>query len=126
MNHSGTMRTPAFGIVPPQDAIVVTIEKPLGDHEQPVVITRQPTHLHIARTYRTKIILQNDSDHPVPYILVVAPRRLVSLGLLPWKRFFGLLQDPDNRPALIQRAAQTIMQAIYAANAPRIKTGDEQ
>lgn len=125
MNHSGTMRTPAFGIVPAKDAIVVTIEKPLEDHEQPVVITRQPSRLYIARTYRTKIVLQNDSDHPVGYMMIVVPQKLVALGKLPWQQLYAVLQKPEGRQALLQRLMQKLVNAAASANAPRMTPGDE-
>ena len=123
MNHSGTMRTPAIGLVPARDAVVVTIEKPLEDTEQPVVITKQPSQLRISATYRTKIILQNDSDQAIPYLMVVVPRKLIALGQLPWQQLYAVLQNPQRRDAMLQYAMQKLVNAI--ATIPRIKTRGE-
>lgn len=126
MNHLGTMRTPAVGVVPAHGTVVVTVEKPLDDHEQPVVITPQTFAVHVTATYRTKIILQNDTNRPAPYVLVIVPRRLIAMGLLPWRQLYALLQQPDKRSALFQRAARALVAALANVRTPpTIEPGDE-
>jgi hypothetical protein len=114
---------PAFGIVPAHDSIVITIEKPIQDHEQPVLVAQPPTMLRLAAVYRTKIIVENNSDHPIGYMMVIAPRRLVTLGRLPWQQLYRVLKNPQDRQTFIQQLMQRLMK--MSATTRHIDQGEE-
>lgn len=97
MNRSSTMRTPAVGVVPPYDEVLVTIEKPLARDEIPVVFSRDPAGIIVHSVRPTSAVVENKTGRPAFYCLVVVPRKFVHMIAIPWK---DMLKKADRKSIL--------------------------
>jgi hypothetical protein len=93
INKSKAWRTPAFGIVPAKSYITVSFEIPIDlVKEEPIVLTVKKYGTVAIRNIQPKAVsIENTSNRPVPYVLVVASKMALSLPKMKWRDRLQLL-----------------------------------
>ena len=115
MNRSTTVRTPAFGVAAPGHPVQVFIEKPLEEHEIPVVLTRRPSAVIVREVKPTSVVIENRTSGPVVYVLVVVPRSLARLSVVPWQEIVKYLASKQGAKLVLRKIGELIIDRLGAA-----------
>lgn len=99
-------RRPIAGLLEPGQVLVLVIDPPLSDHEQPVAFTPNAGDVLLREATRDRVTIVNTTDRIVAYLLTTAPKLLVKAATIPWKRVVTDLRQAVRNSGLLERFAQ--------------------
>jgi len=76
------------GLLGPHQVVTLTINPPLGDHEQPVLVTPKAGDVLIQEAGLDSVIIANQTDRSAAFVVTAAPRVLVRAAAVPWGQVF--------------------------------------
>jgi hypothetical protein len=93
INKSKAWRSPAFGVVPAKSFVTVSIEIPIDlAKEEPLILTvKKYGTVTIRNIHPTSVSIENTSNRPVPYLLVIVSKMALSLPKMKWRDRLQLL-----------------------------------
>lgn len=74
------------GLLGPRQTVTLTIDPPLSDTEQPVLITPKAGDVLIQSAQVDQVIVANQTDRIAAFGVTIVPRLLVQAAVIPWKR----------------------------------------
>lgn len=99
-------RLPIVGVLAPRQSVVLAIKPAMTADEQPTLFTPRVESLRIQEAHLDHVVAVNHADEPVPFALVVVPKKIVKLAGLPWRELFTDLQQAAREGRMIDRLAQ--------------------
>lgn len=102
------VRRSTGGLLDPGQSIVIPIDPPLRDFEQPVVITPNAGDVLLQDASLTHATVANQTDRIVAYAFTVAPRLLVKAATVPWGRVVRDLGQAVKNSGLLERFSRLI------------------
>jgi len=72
------------GLLGPRQVVTLTIDPPLADHEQPVLITPKAGDVLIQEAGVDYVVIANQTDRISAFGLTVLPRVVVRAAAVPW------------------------------------------
>jgi hypothetical protein len=81
-------RSPAVGIIPANSAITVRLQVPMDvNTESPLVLTlNAKAILHLREVQANLVMIDNQSNKAVPYLMVIVPRHALALKDMGWRQ----------------------------------------
>lgn len=102
---------PSYGVLQPQQVLVVGVTPAIGAQEQPVLLSAENRAV-IMKTDPDWVEIRNSSDAVAPFLLIVVPSAMVRAAHHPWSDVVqGLatsLQSDDGRRRLLRSLAAMI------------------
>lgn len=98
-------RRPTAGLLEPHQTIVLPIDPPLQENEQPLAVTPNAGDLLMRDVTLTQVVLVNTTDRVVAYMMTVVPRALVKLAMVPWRRVVADLGQAVKNSGILDRFA---------------------
>jgi hypothetical protein len=96
-------RRPAAGLLQPRQRLAVVISPPLQPHEQPVVLTPNAGDIALINAADHQVLIHNQTDRIVGYVVAIVPRAVVQIATLPWRKIASDIGQAFRENAVLQR-----------------------
>jgi hypothetical protein len=101
-------RRPVAGLLEPRQALVLAIDPPLRDNEQPVALTPNAGDIMLRDAAPDRVTIVNTTDRIVAYLMTVAPKLLIKAATVPWQRVITDLSQAVRNSGVLDRFAQLL------------------
>lgn len=101
-------RRPIAGLLEPGQSLVLVIDPPLRDSEQPVALTPNAGDILLRDATASRVTVVNTTDRVVAYLMTVAPKLLVKAATVPWQRVITDLRQAVRNSGVLDRFAQLL------------------
>jgi hypothetical protein len=93
IHKSRAWRSPAFGVIPAKAYVTVSVEIPIDlAREEPIILTVKKYGTVSIRDIRTtSVSIENTTNRPVPYMMVIVSKMALSLPKMKWRDRLQLL-----------------------------------
>lgn len=101
-------RRPVAGLLEPRQVLVLPIDPPLRDNEQPVALTPNAGDVLLRDAAPDRVTIVNTTDRIVAYLMTAAPRVLVKVASVPWQRVINDLSTAVRNSGVLDRFAHLL------------------
>jgi hypothetical protein len=102
------IRRPAAGLLGPHESIVLVIDPPMHEREQPVALTPNAGDILLRDATLDRVTVVNTTDRIVAYMMTVAPKLLIKAATVPWGRVATDLGKAVRESGLLDRFARLL------------------
>jgi hypothetical protein len=104
-----------MGLLEPGAAVVLTIDPPLQDHEQPILFTPHAGDVLMHDVQLGRLTVVNHANRISAYVLTIVPKVLVKAAMVPWGRVLTDLKQAVRDSGVLDQIGQ-----LFGAGAPAI------